>query len=507
MNTDNLNIMNLLLGSLPQTADLSLLGGSKPTGEIQNTGFDLIFDQLMMSLGGTETANADNEAGSLSLIVQTSDESLLNPDNKLKSILAEKTIITNPYVINDEKIPFVSEESSIIENNIISSLPIDAINNKAIINNLENIPLVDISGKFEVQSWSVDGDNVNLELVSEKTPESVIKISLPSEKIIEQFVSKNLISSSALNRTPLDGQSTVSSTQLEVLLGKYDIKELQISTTEDKSVPVSSKNIVDVEIFAQNAGQEIVLKSKLNQNAIQIKKESLDLKSLALNNKSEKVSFESGESKFSSVKQSLQDSIINLPAKSTDADKIDFMKQFTEFGTQKNLKTDEANQLPNFIKSPTEMVLTKDKVDLQPVRFTLPDNINAQLKLNGKSVRINIEPNQLGPARLSLNMQNDKLSAVVTVHSAQAKMTVEGSLDRLLDALNKANIKVDYIDVNVNQENSYEQFAQSKSGYYRQQSNNNYSLSEYLLNENNIIENITPRGVSYVNANGVNLTA
>ncbi|MFH2048076.1 MAG: hypothetical protein ABIJ12_01420, partial [bacterium] len=366
MNTDNLNMMNLLLGSLPQTGDLSLLGGSKPTGEIKNTGFDLIFDQLMMSLGGTETANADNEAGSLSLIGQTSDESLLNPDNKLKSILAEKTIITNPYVINDEDIPFVSEESSIIENNIISSFPIDAINNKGIKNNLENIPLVDISGKFEVQSWSVDGDNVNLELVSEKNPESVIKISLPSEKIIEQFVSKNLISNSAINRIPLDGEATVTSTQLEVLLKKYDIKELQISTTKDLSDAVSGKNIVDVEIFAQNAGQEIVLKSKLNQNAIQVKKESLDLKSLSLNNKSDKVSFESGESKISSVKQSLQDSIINLSAKSTDTDKIDFMKQFTEFGTQKNLKTDEANQLPNFIKSPTEMVLTKDKVDLQP---------------------------------------------------------------------------------------------------------------------------------------------
>ncbi|MFH2049452.1 MAG: flagellar hook-length control protein FliK, partial [bacterium] len=228
---------------------------------------------------------------------------------------------------------------------------------------------------------------------------------------------------------------------------------------------------------------------------------------LSLNNKSDKVNFESGESKISSVKQSLQDSIINLSAKSTNTDKIDFMKQFTEFGTQKDLKTDEANQLPNFIKSPTEMVLTKDKVDLQPVRFTLPDNINAQLKPNGKSVRINIEPNHLGPARLSLNMQNDKLSAVVTVHSAQAKMTVEGSLDRLLDALNKANIKVDYIDVNVNQENSYEQFAQSGSGYYKQRSNNNFSLSDYILNENNIIENVTPRGVSYVNANGVNLTA
>lgn len=502
-------MMNLLLGSLPQTGDLSLLGGSKPTGEMQNTGFDLIFDQLLASLEGTQPA--DEKSGSLSLININTDELLFNPDNKLKSVLPEETILINPDALNDNESLIESKVAAHIENNVIGSLSFNTINNKEIKNNQEKTPLVNTTGKFEVQSWSVEGDYINLELIAEENPDTTINISLPSEKIIDQLISKNLISASAINRIPLDGQKAVNSTQLEMLMEKYDIKEIHIENSDDisanKADEISNKNMVDVEIFAQNAGQEIVLKSKLNKNEIQIKKESVDLKSLSQVNKSDKVISESGESKFSTVKQSMYNSSLSLAAKSIEIEKLDFLKQFSESGTQQDVNKDNISHLPDFIKSPNEMILTKDKVDLQPVRFTLPDNINAQLKPNGKSIRINIEPNHLGPARLSLNMQNDKLSAVVTVHSAQAKMTVEGSLDRLLDALNKANIQVDYIDVNVNQENNYEQFAQQRSNYFKQQVNRNFSLSDYLANEESIIENRPPNRVSYINAQGVNLTA
>ncbi len=518
MNTDNLNIMNLLLGNLPQATDISLLGGSKPTDDTQNSGFDLIFDQMLMSSGETETGG--EEIGSLGLIKDSYGEALLKSDNQSNLLETGKEILTKFDVANEKEILAVTNVSENPDKNvstsdkidttdIINSLPHNAVTTSELKNNIVSNPFLNIDGKFKVQNWNISGDNLNLDLVSEQNPETVIKVTIPAKDIVEQLGNNITKLTSTLNKIPLDGQNVTAANQLKELLAKYDIKELHINVSEKSSEAVPNKNIVDVEIFAQNVGQEIILKSKLNKNAIQVKKESIDLKSLSLDNKSNKVGFESEQSKFVSVKQNMQSTPLNLTAKLDTIEKFNLFKQFVEPTNQQgqDAKTDNLSQLPDFIKSPAEMTLTKDKVDLRPVRFTLPDNINAQLKPNGKSVRINIEPNNLGPTRLNLIMHNDKLSAVVTVHSTQAKMTVEGSLDRLLDALNKANIQVDYIDVDVNQQNSYEQFSQQKSDLHKQQMYRSFSLSEYLANENSIIENITPRSVSYVNANGVNLTA
>lgn len=518
MNTDNLNIMNLLLGNLIQTTDISLLGGSQGTDDTQNSGFNLIFDQMLMSLGEAKTGG--EEIGSLGLIKDNSEGTLLKSDNQSKQIETGKEVLTKFNVVNAKEISDVTNVSKnpdkdvstsnkvdIID--IINSLPHNAVTINELKNNIVGHQSLDIDGKFKVQNWNITGDNLNLDLVSEQNPETVIKITIPAKDIIDQLGNNNTKLTSALNRIPLEGQNVTAANQLKELLTKYDIKELHINVSEKSSKAVPNKNIIDVEIFAQNAGQEIILKSKLNKNAIQVREDSKNLKSLSLDNKSNKVGFESEQSKYASVKQNVQSTPLNLTAKLDTIEKFNMFKQFVEPLNQQgqDAKTDNISQLPDFIKSPTEMTLSKDKVDLRPVRFTLPDNINTRLKPNGKSVRINIEPNNLGPARISLNMQNDKLSAVVSVNSVQAKMTVEGSLDRLLDALNKANIQVDFIDVDVNQQNTNEQFAQRKSNYLIQQMNRKISLSDYLTNENSNIENITPRSVTYVNANGVNLTA
>jgi len=509
MNTDSLNIMNLMLGSLPQTTDLASIGGLKSDGEIQNTGFDLIFDQLLMSLGETETLGEKQDL--LGLNSENIGDALVK---NVGNALVKNVGITDLY--NTDESPglnTVVDNPENVDENIISGKNNELLNSlqqKSQFNNLTPDALSSQSlnpdGKFKVKSWDIVGDKVNFELVSDKNPDSVIKVSLPTEKIAEQLINNPKLNST-LNRIPLDGQKIVTSTQLEELLTKYDIKELQFSNTENLPDKTSGRNVLDVEIFAQNAGQEIVLKSKLSKNVIQVTTDKTNVKLLSADNKASEIDLESGQSKFASVKQNTQNTLLNMTLKANVTDKFNLMKEFTESGSQNSAKADQVSPLPDFIKSSTEITLTKDKVDLQPVRFTLPDNINAQLKLGGKSVRINIEPDNLGPARLSLNMHNDKLRAVVTVHSAQAKMTVEGSLDKLLDTLNKADIQVDYIDVDVNQQNSYEQFAKNRPNYFRQQNNSNFSLEDYLTNESSQIENITPRGVSYVHANGVNLTA
>ncbi len=100
--------------------------------------------------------------------------------------------------------------------------------------------------------------------------------------------------------------------------------------------------------------------------------------------------------------------------------------------------------------------------DLLPrqVRFTLPDQLHAKLRPNGPSVMLRIEPAHLGPARLSLMMRKDQLSARLVVDSLAAKQVVEHSMDKLIDQLQRADIKVESVQVMTSQQ----QLGQDSSG-------------------------------------------
>lgn len=83
------------------------------------------------------------------------------------------------------------------------------------------------------------------------------------------------------------------------------------------------------------------------------------------------------------------------------------------------------------------------------VKFTLPDDLGQSLKPGGKAVTIKINPEILGPVRLSLRMHGNQLQARLIVDSAQVKSMIDGTLEQLTDQLERAGIKVDSIDVNV----------------------------------------------------------
>lgn len=112
--------------------------------------------------------------------------------------------------------------------------------------------------------------------------------------------------------------------------------------------------------------------------------------------------------------------------------------------------TDDLSVLPDFSRVQRE-VTAERSLQPQPVRFTLPDDVRGMLRPNGRSVQLRIDPQHLGPARLHLTMHSDRLRAVVVVDNVQAKQTVEASLDRLVESLAKADIRVDQIEVNVDQ--------------------------------------------------------
>jgi flagellar hook-length control protein FliK len=94
----------------------------------------------------------------------------------------------------------------------------------------------------------------------------------------------------------------------------------------------------------------------------------------------------------------------------------------------------------------------------QTVRFHLPDDFTPALRNGRQSVSIRIEPEHLGPARLTLTERNGGLHARLVVDSPEAKALIESSLDRLSRQLQQANVDVDSIEVTVSSDSEHRQF-------------------------------------------------
>jgi flagellar hook-length control protein FliK len=86
--------------------------------------------------------------------------------------------------------------------------------------------------------------------------------------------------------------------------------------------------------------------------------------------------------------------------------------------------------------------------------FTLPKEIEAMTLQTGqtKTVMLQLNPEHLGTARVHLTVQDDIVSARVVVDSHHAKAMVEGSLNELLTQFERANIRVEQIQVAVSGE-------------------------------------------------------
>jgi len=92
------------------------------------------------------------------------------------------------------------------------------------------------------------------------------------------------------------------------------------------------------------------------------------------------------------------------------------------------------------------------------VRVHLPENTQLKLNAGEQVITLRIEPEHLGPAKLTLRMHNDRLRARVMVNSIEAKAALENSLENLTQQLSRANIKVDQIDVQLSNQQQQNPF-------------------------------------------------
>lgn len=148
------------------------------------------------------------------------------------------------------------------------------------------------------------------------------------------------------------------------------------------------------------------------------------------------------------------------------------------------------------------------EIPTRTVRFSLPDNLQAKLQPNGQSISIKIEPEHLGPARLSLTINHDKLRARVIVETAEVKALVERSLDRLVQQLTKAGIEIDKIEVALDGRQAGEELFDRRRQWHRPTRPGNPdpdTLAE--LKQAGTIPIVSEANQTYVGAGGVNVLA
>ncbi len=90
-----------------------------------------------------------------------------------------------------------------------------------------------------------------------------------------------------------------------------------------------------------------------------------------------------------------------------------------------------------------------EKLDIQSVRFTAPLESDIRDLKSGRTVIIKMEPEHLGPVRLTLSTSGDSLHGRMTVQSVEARAAVEGNLNELQEQLSRQGIKLDSFQISL----------------------------------------------------------
>jgi len=146
------------------------------------------------------------------------------------------------------------------------------------------------------------------------------------------------------------------------------------------------------------------------------------------------------------------------------------------------------------------------KVDIPAVRFTVPPELNDDKSLHNRTVMIKMEPDNLGPIRMTLTSVHDNLSARLVVDSSAAKSAVESNLHQLADQLNRQGIKIEFFEISVGGSHVGEdtgdrnparfagEFGRARRGFGQYEANG-------------VSSGITDRVRQYIGAGGVNCFA
>jgi flagellar hook-length control protein FliK len=309
-------------------------------------------------------------------------------------------------------------------------------------------------GTYRILAAAADGDRLQLTLKSADVSAEPIQVSLPLSVLNDlTAVAANYSDTGAQvlpARVALNHANAAGSPVAD-LLAKLNLKELRVDTgdrqSSDTLTDTSKSRPTDTLMFTFRGGQAqpFTLGIPVNRRTV-----LTQVRSAGTENNTTETDLATSDTTGRSVspRQVMAEAISARAAQPTD-----WPGAFTPLAGRSAVTDDQSDLRPFDMTGAAR--LQTDNADLAErllpgqVRFTLPDQIARQLKPNGRSVSIAIEPEHLGKATLRLSISNQMLTARLTVDTPAAKAMVEQSLDQLTQQLLRAGIKVDLISVTV----------------------------------------------------------
>lgn len=371
-------------------------------------------------------------------------------------------------------------------------------------------PIQLTAGTYQVVAAKVSNGTVDL-TVQAPGSEAPIQISLPLEQLMSAGApSINKISGSAgavAQHVSLT-QPTSSSPDLSAWFNKLNISELRV---ENITPTPDTKMAASVKLTLVGTGD-------ITAPQIEAIVPSTDIRAFRITNRSGRI-IDSADTPDPVAPRAgvTQPAVSNLlgrepfviPKTIVKAAMVDNQSGMPLFGDA----DDAAESIDGNVAAQTAQFKTGqssasgEKIQFSSVRFTLPDKIDQALVPNGKSLSLQIHPEHLGPARLSLHWGADGLTARVTVDSPLAQSAIERSLDRLQEQLVRAGVKVDSLEVALSGGHTRGQFFHQQPQWQRSQTANPLFVNEYRTSDFAAVAAPVQARTEYVGSRGVNLFA
>ncbi len=397
---------------------------------------------------------------------------------------------------------------------IVELLPnISASNVRALLQQTATAPA---AGAYSVLSSQLKNDTVEFTVQPDQDKSKTMVLTLPVStlKDVSSLLSMNGSQGISGSRGSVLGQpmrvslgeSIETSRTVDSVLSKLNVREIIIDAGSTAAQGQSTKPEIAVTLMGEFQATPVQLK-------LQADPRQLRLKNASSTSEADLLSEPVPAAKESNLTSQAVTAISENRAADQNLDRTTRLTR--EFALPKKVelalvKSDLANSaMAVTTDSGTKLTTTVENLlPAQQVKFTLPDLSAKSMLETGRSVTIKIEPDYLGPARLHLSINNDALTARVTVDSTQAKAAIEGSLDRLTDQLNKAGVTVNRIEVSLSNNGAGQQSADHQANWYRPTRLPFMGLNESMvLTSQTLTPNSGQQSRQYLYARGVNVYA
>lgn len=448
-----MNIFDLLMGDLSNTVAGPVTGHAASTGGTPGLFESLINGYLAPQTGTVAEMPAGFLAGQPGVAKPPSNETLAVVDELVARV-------------SDNWPGAVPENVAAFNRQLLSILPRQTGVIRAAVRDTLTSQLAELEpGQYDILSARVENGSIAMEIVAKDAPGKAIKLTVPADVFASQVDAR--MGGQSAPRVAL-GTETY---RIDNLLSQLNLKELHVEASAKAQDPVNSVEPVKITLVAETSAGEQLIRAKLDRSRVQITES--DICRVADGSKSSAGKPLTANPVMAAAKVYTPLGIYNREgAAARTITNLSTMKADSWSGwADSDAGTRSADgRLPldtlfGYEAKSADKVSAAGKTMPENVRFNLPENLATSLGVNGRAVTIKLEPEHLGPARLSLSMYDDRLKARIVVESAPAKMALEENLDRLVNELNKAGIEVDRIEITINNGDAHNQMLNRQSNW------------------------------------------